>query len=95
MSNIGLEQSQEKYQDMVSQTIEASLIDLYGINGYKSIIQTMMKECDKSEKEVTENYELFSNLIQKIFGKIGDSKILEPIKMEINKIQNTNIISQT
>lgn len=95
MSNLGLGQSQEKYQDMVSQTIEASLIDLYGINGYKSIIQTMMKECDKSEKEVTENYELFSNLIQKIFGKIGDSKILEPIKMEINKIQNTNIISQT
>ncbi|MBS3926488.1 MAG: hypothetical protein KGZ34_07370 [Nitrosarchaeum sp.] len=95
MSNLGLGQSQKKYQDMVSQTIEVSLIDLYGINGYKSIIQTMMKECDKSEKEVTENYELFSNLIQKIFGKIGDSKILEPIKMEINKIQNIDIISHT
>ncbi len=32
-------------------------------------------------------------MIQKIFGKIGDSKITEPIKMQINKIQNTNIIS--
>jgi len=55
----------------------------------------MMKECDKSEKEITENYELFSSMIQRIFGKIGDSKILEPIKMEINKIQDTNMISQT
>ena len=95
MSNLELEQSQKKYQDIISQTIEASLIDLYGINGYKSIIQTMIKECDKSEKEITENYELFSSMIQKIFGKIGNSKILEPIKMEISKIQNTNIISKT
>ncbi|MCV0411590.1 hypothetical protein [Nitrosarchaeum sp.] len=89
-----LGQSQEKYQDMISQTIESSLIDLYGINGYKSIIQTMMKECNKSEKEITGNYELFSSIIQRIFGKIGDSKILEPIKMEINKNQNTSSISQ-
>ncbi len=91
MNNSG--QSKEKYQERISQIIERSLIDLYGINGYKSIIQTMMKECDKSEKEITENYELFSSMIQKIFGKIGDSKITEPIKMQINKIQNTNIIS--
>jgi len=90
MNNSG--QSKEKYQERISQIIERSLIDLYGINGYKSIIQTMMKECDKSEKEITENYELFSSMIQKIFGKIGDSKITEPIKMQINKIQNTNII---
>lgn len=95
MSNLELGQNQEKYQEVLSQTIEASLIDLYGINGYKSIIQTMMKECKKSEKEITENYELFSSMIQKTFGKIGDSKILEPIKMEINRIQNMNIISQT
>ncbi len=91
MNNSG--QSKEKYQERISQIIERSLIDLYGINGYKSIIQTMMKECDKSEKKITENYELFSSMIQKIFGKIGDSKITEPIKMQINKIQNTNIIS--
>lgn len=95
MSNLELGQSQEKYQEILSQTIEASLIDLYGINGYKSIIQTMMKECEKSEKEITENYGLFSSMIQKIFGKIGDSKILEPIKIEINRIQNTNVISHT
>jgi len=95
LSNLELGQSQEKYQEALSQTIEASLIDLYGINGYKSIIQTMIKECEKSEKEITENYELFSSMIQRIFGKIGDSKILEPIKIEINRIQNMNIISQT
>ena len=95
MSNFQLGQSQEKYQDIMSQAIVGSLIDRYGINGYRSIIQTMMKECKKSEKEITENYELFSNVIQKIFGKIGDSKIIEPIKMEINRIQNTDIISQT
>ncbi|MBS3922255.1 MAG: hypothetical protein KGZ37_03805 [Nitrosarchaeum sp.] len=94
MSNLELEQNQEKYNNTISQIIEASLSDLYGINGYKSIIKTMIKECNKSEKEITENYELFSTMIQRIFGKIGDSKILEPIKMEINRIQNTNIISQ-
>ncbi len=95
MRNFESEQSQEKCQNIISQTIEASLIDLYGINGYKSIIQAMMKECDKSEKEITGNYELFSSMIQRIFGKIGDSKILEPIKMEINKIQNISMIFQT
>lgn len=95
MSNLELEQSQEKYNNTISQIIEISLSNLYGINGYKSIIQTMMKECNKSEKEITENYELFSIMIQRIFGKIGDSKILEPIKIEISRIQNTNIISQT
>lgn len=95
MRNFESEQSQEKCQNIISQTIEASLIDLYGINGYKSIIQAMMKECDKSEKEITGNYKLFSSIIQRIFGKIGDSKILEPIKMEINKIQNISMIFQT
>lgn len=55
----------------------------------------MIKECDKSEKEIIGNHKLFSSMIQRIFGKIGDSKILEPIKMEINKIQDTNMISQT
>ncbi|EGP93761.1 hypothetical protein MY1_1001 [Nitrosarchaeum koreense MY1] len=74
MRNFESEQSQKKYQNIISQTIEASLIDLYGINGYKSIIQAMMKECDKSEKEITGNYKHFSSMIQRIFGKIGDSK---------------------
>ncbi|NJK78275.1 MAG: hypothetical protein HC944_06145 [Nanoarchaeota archaeon] len=52
MSNLEIGTSHEKRQNAISQTIEASLIDLYGINGYKSIIQTMMKECGKSEKKL-------------------------------------------
>ena len=95
MSNLELGSSHEKCQNTISQTIEASLIDLYGINWYKSIIQTMMKECKKSEKEITEDYELFAGMIQGIFGKIGYSKILEPIKNEINRLQNTNLTSHT
>ncbi|HET9008650.1 MAG TPA: response regulator [Nitrosarchaeum sp.] len=75
-----------RYENQISQIIETSLIDLYGTNGYKSIIQTMIKECGKSEKEITGNYELFAEMIQEIFGRIGDSKILDPIKMEINRI---------
>ena len=73
------------YKNRTSQIIERSLIELYGINGYKSIIQTLKKECKKSEKEITGNYELFAGAIQKIFGRIGDTKILDPIKMEIDK----------
>lgn len=76
-----------RYENQISQIIETSLIDLYGTNGYKSIIQTMIKECGKSEKEITGNYELFAEMIQGIFGRIGDSKILDPIKMEINRIR--------
>ena len=75
-----------RYENKISQIIETSLIDLYGTNGYKSIIQTMIKECGKSEKEITGNYELFADMIQSIFGRIGDVKILQQIKMEINRI---------
>lgn len=78
--------SHGRYENQISQIIETLLIDLYGTNGYKSIIQTMMKECGKSEKEITENYELFAEMIRGIFGRIGDSKILDPIKIEINRI---------
>lgn len=76
----------KRYENQISQIIETSLIDLYGTSGYKSIIQTMMRECRKSEREITGNYELFAEMIQGIFGRVGDSKILEPIKMEINRI---------
>lgn len=76
-----------KYDNQISHVIETSLIDLYGINGYKSIIQTMIKECKKSEKEITKNYELFAELAQGIFGRTADTKILDPIKMEIDKLR--------
>ena len=86
MSNSKFDFNHIRYENQISQIIEISLIDQYGTNGYKSIIKTMMKECGKSEKEITGNYGLFANMVQTVFGKIGDSKILEPIKMEINRL---------
>lgn len=86
MSNSRFNFNDKRYENQISQIIETSLIDLYGTKGYKSIIQTMMKECRKSEKEITGNYELFAKMIQMIFGRIGDAKILDPIKMEIDRI---------
>lgn len=94
MSNSKFDFNHVRYENQISQIIEISLIDQYGTNGYKSIIKTMMKECGKSEKEITGNYGLFANMVQTVFGKIGDSKILEPVKMEINRlgITQTNTI---
>lgn len=34
-----------------------------------------------------------AEMIQGIFGNIGESKIIEPIKMEISRIQNMNLAS--
>ena len=94
MSNSKFDFNHARYENQISQIIEISLIDQYGTNGYKSIIKTMMKECGKSEKEITGKYGLFANMVQTVFGKIGESKILEPIKMEINRlgITQTNTI---
>ena len=86
MSNSKFDFNHVRYENQISQIIEISLIDQYGTNGYKSIIKTMMKECRRSEKEITGNYGLFANMVQVVFGKIGDSKILEPIKIEINRL---------
>lgn len=99
MSNSEFDFNHERYENQISQIIETSLIDLYGTSGYKSIIQTMMRESGKSEKEITGNYELFANKIHGIFGRVGDAKILDPIKMEIdrigiNKTNQTNTIEQ-
>lgn len=86
MGNFELDFNHPRYENEISQIIETSLIDLYGTNGYKSIIQTMIKEGGKSEKEITGNYELFADMTQGIFGRIGYSKILNPIKREISRI---------
>ena len=86
MSDSRFEFNHARYGNQISQIIEISLIDQYGTNGYKSIIKTMIKECGRSEKEITGNYGLFANMVQVVFGKIGDSKILDPIKMEINRL---------
>ena len=43
MSNSGTEPSNGKYENQISEIIQGELIDLHGVNGYKSIMQTMMK----------------------------------------------------
>lgn len=78
----------ERHESKISQIIQTALIDLYGTNGYKSIIQTMTKESGRSEEEITGNYDIFADKVQGIFGRLGNSKILDPIKMEIDRIKN-------
>ena len=90
MNNSGLESNDSKYKNQISEIIQGELIDLHGRNGYKSIMQIMMKISRKSEKEIITNYELFAELTEGVFGKFGN-KILEPIKLEIQKIGEENI----
>lgn len=91
MVNSGTKSTKNNYENKISEIIQRSLIDLHGGNGYKSIMETMMKICGKSEKEIITNYELFAELIEGIFGRLGNSKILDPIKLEIEKIGRENI----
>ncbi len=91
MGNSGTESNKGKYENQISEIIQGELIDLYGANGYKSIMQTMTKICGKTEKEIITNYELFAELADGIFGKLGNSKILDPIKFKIDKIGLENI----
>lgn len=91
MPNLEPKNNHTRHEDRISQIIQTSLIDLYGTSGYKSIIQTMVKECGKSEKEITGNYDIFADKIQGIFGRLGNSKILDPIKMEIDRIRINQI----
>ncbi len=53
-------------------------------------MQTMMKACGKTEKEIITNYELFAELTEGVFGRFSE-KILDPIKIEIQKIGVENI----
>ena len=85
MSNSGIKSNDSKYENHISEIIQGELIDLHGRNGYKSIIQTMMKTCGKTEKEIITNYKLFAELTEGVFGRFSD-KILDPIKLEIQKI---------
>jgi len=93
LSNSGIESNDSKYENHISEIIQGELIDLHGRNGYKSIIQTMMKICGKTEKEIITNYELFTELAEGVFGRFSD-KILDPIKLEIQKIGVENIHQQ-
>ncbi len=91
MDNSGTESNNAKYENQISEIIQGEIIDLHGAKGYKSIIGTMMKISGKTEKEIITNYELFAELTEGVFGKIGNSKILEPIILKINKIGIENI----
>ena len=42
--------SDKEYKNQISDIIQGELIDLYGTNGYKSIMQTMMRISGKQEE---------------------------------------------
>ena len=91
MDNSGTISNESAYKNQISEIIQRSLIDLHGANGYRTIMQTMTKISGKKEKEIISNYELFAELSEGVFGRLGNSKILEPIKLEIDKIGTENI----
>ena len=91
MKDLGTRLEDTKYQTQISDIIQGELIDLYGANGYKSIMQTMIKISGKTEKQIITNFELFSGLSEGVFGKSSESKILDPIKMKIDIIGMENI----
>jgi CheY-like chemotaxis protein len=80
-----------EYEKQLSEIIQGELIDLYGGNGYKSIMQTMVKISGRKEKEIITNYDLFTELAEGVFGRLAESKILDPIKLEMLKIGEENI----
>jgi len=90
LNNSRIESNDIKYKNQISEIIQEKLIDLHGRNGYKSIMQTMMKISRKTEKEIITNYELFAELTEGVFGRFSD-KILDPVKLEIQKIGEENI----
>lgn len=93
MNNSGIESNDRKHKNQISEIIQEGLINLHGRNGYKSIMQTMMKISRKTEKEIITNYELFAELTEGVFGK-SSNKILQPIKLEIQKIGEENIYQE-
>ncbi len=91
MDNFGITKEDTNYERQISEIIQEALIDLYGASGYKSIIQTMIKISKKTEKQIITNYELFAGLAEGVFGRLAESKIVGPIKLEIDKIGLENI----
>ena len=79
------------YEKQLSEIIQGVLIDLYGGNGYQSIMQTMVKICGRKEEEIITNYKLFAEMAEGVFGRLAESKILDPIKSEMQKIGDKNI----
>lgn len=80
-----------KHESIIAKIIYSTLVELYGINGYKSIIDIMTKECGKQEQDIITDYNLFEEMVEVIFGKTGNNKILEPIKYQISKLNEKEI----
>ena len=95
MDTSGTESSGNSFEKQLSEIIQGGLIDLYGGNGYKSIMQTMTKISGRREEEIITNYELFAELSEGVFGRLAESKILGPIRLEMDKIGKHNIQQNT
>ncbi|QLH04612.1 response regulator [Nitrosopumilus oxyclinae] len=91
MSTTGIDSSDKEYENQLSEIIQGELINLYGGDGYNSIMQTMVKISGRREEEIITNYDLFAELTEGVFGRLAESKILGPIKLEMLKIGEENI----
>ena len=91
MSTSDTGNTDKKYEKQLSEIIQGVLIDLHGGRGYTTIMQTMMKISNRTEQEIITNYDLFAELSEGVFGRLADSKILDPIKLEMLKIGEENI----
>jgi len=51
----------------------------------------MVKISTRKEEGIITNYDLFTELTKGVFGRLAESKILGPIKLEMLKIGEDNI----
>jgi len=91
VNNSGIKSTKNAFEKHLFEIIQGELIDLYGGNGYKSIMQTMIKISGRKEEEIITNYELFAELSEEVFGRLAESKILGSVRLEIDKIGESNI----
>ncbi|MGY5147612.1 MAG: response regulator [Candidatus Nitrosopumilus sp. bin_7KS] len=91
MSTSGKDPLDKEYENQLSEIIQSELINLYGGEGYNSIMRTMVKISGRKEEEIITNYDLFAELAEGVFGRLAESKILGPIKLEMLKIGEENI----
>ena len=61
MDHLGIRKESSRYKNKISYTIQGKLIDLYGANGYKSIMQTMTKISEKTEDETIRNFRIIGS----------------------------------
>jgi hypothetical protein len=91
MSTSDINSRDEGYEKQLSEIIQGEVIDLYGVSRYKSIMQTMVKISGRKEEKIITNYDLFAELSEGFFDRLSESKILDPIKIEMLKIGEENI----